>query len=152
MAITIVSYVCYSFKRQLWEGLHAFGLDSFKLALYSSLAGLSRDITSYTTENELPSAFGYTTGGQLADVQVPVLADNPTIEDPLNRAAIVDIEDVVWTDATFSARGALLYNSSKPGMPAVFVLDFLDNRIPNAGLFSVRFPAGSASAAILRTP
>ena len=150
--VEIASYVTYSLKRQLWEGLHNFGLDVFRLALYSSLSNLSRSTTGYTVINELPSAGGYITGGTVVDVHMPQLADSPTAADPMNKAAIVDMEDAVWTGADFSARGGLLYNSSKPGMPAVFVLDFLGDRIPNAGTFSVRFPAGSASNAVLRTP
>lgn len=152
MAVQIASYVCYSLKRQLWEGLHNFGLDQFRLALYSSLENLSPATTGYTIINELPSAFGYITGGQLVDVHMPQLADSPTASDPMNKAAIVDMEDAVWLSADFSARGGLLYNASKPGNPSVFVLDFLGDRIPNAGIFSVRFPAGSSSAAVLRTP
>jgi hypothetical protein len=152
MGVAIASYVCYSLKRQLWEGLHNFGLDEYKLALYSSLANLSRATTGYTVIDELPSAFGYETGGTLVDIHMPVLADNPTAADPLNKSAIVDMEDAIWLDASFSARGGLLYNSSKPGMPSVFVLDFLEDRIPNAGTFSVRFPGGDALHAVLRTP
>lgn len=138
----IGSFLCWSYKREVYEAVHDFRTDVFKLALYGPDADLKPDTTGYVTAGELPSLNGYAAGGKEV-AAVPRL---------LTSTGIVEIEDVTWTDATFSARGAMLYNSSKPGWPAVFVLDFGETRIPNAGTFTVQFPPADANNAILRTP
>src|SRR4029450_1990575 len=102
------SFLCLSFKRQLFEAMHNFNLDTFKLALYTSAAILTPDTTAYLSQDELPPLNGYVTGGQEINVNPPVLAGN---------VAMVDFDDVAWTNASFTARRALAYNVSKPGWP-----------------------------------
>src|SRR5262245_50663453 len=137
------SFVCSSFKRELFEGVHDFRSDIFKMALYGNDAILTPSTSTYTVDGELLPLQGYTAGGNQVVVLPPVLA---------GLVAYIDMENVSWPDASFTARGGLLYNSSKTGWPAVFVLDFEVDRIPNAGVFSVRFPVGDAKSAILRIP
>ena len=139
------SFLTWSFKRELYEGLHDFRVDVFKMALYSTVANLSPNATiGYTTDGELPALGGYTAGGKQTLAYAPRVTATGTV--------IVDFENVEWNPATFSARGGLLYNASKSGWPSVFVLDFQIDRIPNAGRFIIEFPAGNELSAILRTP
>jgi len=143
MANWVGSFVCLSFKREMFEGIHDFRSNIFKLALYTSDALLTPQTTAYQTQGEVLSLGGYTAGGKQATVYPPVVAGN---------AAFIDIDDVSWPDASFTARGGMLYNASKAGWPAVFVLDFQIDRVPNVGSFTVRFPTGDKDSAILRIP
>ena len=54
-----------------------------------------------------------------------------------------------WSTATITARGALIYNSSKSNK-AVAVLDFGTDKTSTAGNFTVQFPTADASLAIVR--
>jgi VCBS repeat-containing protein len=61
----------------------------------------------------------------------------------------LDFADISFTSATITARGALIYNSSKSNR-AVAVLDFGADKISTTGTFTVQFPAADASNAIVR--
>lgn len=64
--------------------------------------------------------------------------------------AILDFTtDPTWTSATITARGALIYNSSKTNK-AVCVLDFGSDITSTAGTFTVQFPAATAAAGLVR--
>lgn len=127
------SFTCLSFKRELFETVHNFKLDTFKLALYTDAAQLTPQTSNYEATGEVPAlANGYTAGGQMVTVIDPVVAQD--------GSAVIYFENVTWAGASFTARGGLVYNASKPLWPSVCVLDFGANRIPNAGNFVVRFP------------
>ena len=51
---------------------------------------------------------------------------------------------------TLTARGALIFNDSASGDPAVCVLDFGSDKSASSGDFTVVFPAADASNAIIR--
>jgi len=55
-----------------------------------------------------------------------------------------------FTGVTITARGALIYNDTATGDPAVAVLDFGGDKTASAGTFTIQFPAFTTSAAILR--
>jgi len=135
------SHLCLSFKRELFEGIHNFALDTFRLALYGDNAALSENTAGYTEAGELPPLGGYTTGGAAITVDAPLLVAG---------TALVPFETVVWSPASFRARGALCYNASRSGMPACFVLDFGATRESNGNLFAVQFPGPDPNAAIVR--
>jgi hypothetical protein len=135
------SFMCLSFKRELFEGIHNFALDTFRLSLYGDNAALNEYTTSYVGVGELPTLDGYTTGGAIITIDPPLLVD---------RTALVPFETVVWSPASFKARGALCYNDTKPGQPAVFVLDFGVLREANGNMFAVQFPGPDPNAAIVR--
>src|SRR6185295_1759618 len=111
MAITAA--VCNSFKQDVLNGVHQPG-DTYKIALYTSAASLSKSTTAYSATNEV-SGTGYSAGG-LALSGFTVGLDTDT--------AYIDwTTDPVWNPATLSARGALIYNASRSNK-AVAVLDF----------------------------
>lgn len=138
MAITTA--MCSSFKQELFEGVHDFTSHTFKMALYTSSATLGAATTAYSATNEV-SGTGYTAGGQALD--------NPTVT-LSGTTAFVDFDDETWAAATITARGALIYNDTAVGDPAVAVFDFGSDKISTAGDFVVSFPTADASNAIVR--
>ena len=138
MAITTA--MCSSFKEELLKGVHDFENDTFKMALYTSSATLDASTTAYTVTNEV-SGTGYTAGGQALDSPTVTLS---------GTTAFVDFADETWTTATITARGALIYNSTAAGNPAVAVFDFGADKTSTAGNFVVQFPTADASNAVIR--
>ncbi len=138
----ITQALCSSFKAELAKGIHDFTAstgDTFKIALYVSGATMNANTTTYSTSFEIAGT-GYTLGGAALTSTTPYLS---------GATAIIDFADVTWTDATFTARGAMIYNSTKANR-AVMILDFGSDRTVSSGTFTITFPAPDASSAILR--
>ena len=140
MAITQTT--CTSFKKELLEAVHDFTSHTFKIALYSDSATLGASTTAYSTSNEITNTSGtaYTAGGKALTTIAPTSS---------GTVAFVDFENVSWTSASFTVRGALIYNSSSSNK-AVAVLDFGSNRVVSGDTFEVQFPVSSATTAIIR--
>lgn len=139
MAIT--QEVCNSFKVELLQGIHNFlaAGDTFKVALYLNAATLNKTTTVYSASNE-SSGTGYTAGGE------DLTSTDPALD---NDVAVCDFADVQWTGASFTARGCLIYNSSKANR-AVAPYDFGSDKVVSNGTFSLVFPAADESNAIMR--
>ena len=141
MAIT--QAMCVSFKKELMEAKHNFlnsGGNTFNLALYTSSASLDQDTTAYTTSNEV-SGTNYTAkGASLTRV-------DPTTS---GTTAFTDFSDLTFSNVTITARGALIFNDSASGDPAVCVLNFGSDKSASSGDFTIVFPAAAASTAIIR--
>ena len=127
-----------SFKEELYEAIHNFTTDTFKIALYTANANLGAGTLIYTTDNEVVGT-GYTAGGNTL-TNVTVLTSDTT--------AYLDFDDVVWNPAVFTARGALIYNTSLSNL-AVAVLDFGADKTTTT-TFTVQTPANTATAALIR--
>jgi hypothetical protein len=124
-----------SFKADLLKAVHDFNTDTFKLALYLATADLGANTTVYTASGET-SGTGYTAGGNtLTGVSV-------------NDAGFVLFSNTSWNPAVFTARGALIYNSSKSNK-AVAVLDFGSDKTAT-NTFLVQMPANTATSALIR--
>jgi len=136
MAITQTT--CTSFKVELLTGTHNFSSDTFKVALYTGDATLGADTTAYSATNEV-SATGYTAGGNTLTVST-----TPTSSSTIAYASFANTS---WSSA-LTARGALIYNSSKSNK-AVAVLDFGADKT-SSGTFTVTFPTADATSAIIR--
>lgn len=137
MAIT--QGMASSFKQELLQGTHVIGTDVLKIALFTSAATLSAATTAYAATNEA-SGTGYTAGGNtLGGTSVSLTG----------TTAFVSFADSTWVTASITARGALIYNSSKSNK-AIAVLDFGADRTSLAGNFTVQFPANDATNAIVR--
>lgn len=141
--MAIVQAITDSFKKALLDGVHDLdtGGNTFKLALYTSSANLSAATTSYTTNAEIPATGQYQTGGGALTQQQTSVASG---------TAIVTFANLSFTGVTLTARGALIYNDTAAGDPAVCVLDFGNDKVATAGTFTIQFPAFTTSAAILR--
>ena len=140
MAIT--QAMTTSFKQELMEGVHDFTTHTFKIALYTSSATLGATTTAYSATNEV-SGTGYTAGGNTLTVTGGAVSTSGT-------TAYIDFADTTWSSATITARGAVIYNSTAAGNPAVAVLDFGADKTSTAGDFTVSFPTADASNAIVR--
>ena len=128
-----------SFKVELFGGIQDLDTDTIKIALFTSLATLGAATTAYSTTNEVVGT-GYVAGGN-------TLA-GATISSS-GTTAFVDFSDTTWTSATITARGALIYNSSKANR-AIAILDFGADKTSTAGDFTVQMPAADASNALIR--
>ena len=138
--MAIAQAMCSSFKPEILGGIHDLDTDVIKIALYTSSATLGAATTAYTATNEVATAGGYTAGG--IQLTSPVISLDGT-------TGICDFADATWAAATITARGALIYNSSKSNK-AIAVLDFGSDKISTAGNFTVIMPAAAAATAIIR--
>jgi len=118
--------------------LQALSTGTLKMALYTANADLGAGTLVYTTANEVVGT-GYTAGGNVI-TGVTVLTSDTT--------AYLDFNDVVWNPAGFTARGALIYNTSL-GNLAVAVLDFGADKTTTT-TFTVQVPANTATSALIR--
>lgn len=144
--LAITQALTTTFKVQLLKGLHDFsaaGGHTFKIALYTSAADLGASTTDYTATNEVVGT-GYVAGGAtLTNVEPSATG----------TTALLDFDNVPWVSASFTARGALIYNTTTGGgatTDSVAVLDFGADRTVSSGTFTVTFPAADASSAIIR--
>ena len=137
MAISQV--LCTSFKKELLEGTHNFGSHGFKIALYTDAATLNADTTVYSTDNEV-SGTGYSAGGEVITATTVSSGDG---------VGFVNFSNATWASSSFTARGALIYNTSA-GNKAVMTLNFGDNKTSNNSTFTVGMPANTSTTALIR--
>jgi hypothetical protein len=137
----IVQTQCTVFKVNLLKGLENFNTGSpytYKIALYNANADLDATTTVYTTQNEVTGT-GYTAGGS---------ALTPTVPTSSNVTAFINFANVTWPSSSFTARGALIYNSNTSA--AVAVLNFGSDKTVSNQTFTVTFPASTADTAVIR--
>lgn len=160
MAIT--QSMCTSFKAEILLGVHDFrpsgdtGADTFKLALYTSTATLDANTTSYTSSDEVSSSgTNYTAGGGTL-TNLGVTTSNGTSS---TGTGFVDFGDLTFANATITARGALIYNTTPSANSnantsltnaAVCVLDFGGDKTATNGDFTIIFPTATNTTAIVR--
>ena len=140
--MSITQAMCTSFKKELLTATHDFTAASnvFKLALYTSSATLDASTTAYTATNEV-SGTGYTAKGSFLTSVTPTSS---------GTTAFTDFNDLTFSSASITARGALIYNEAATGDPSVCVLDFGADKTSTAGDFTITFPTADASNAIIR--
>jgi len=141
--MAISQALCTSFKKELMTATHNFTNSSgntFKLALFTSDASLGASTTAYSTSNEA-SGTNYTAGGAALTNVTPTTS---------GTTALTDFSDLTFSTATVTANGALIYNDSASGDPAVAVLAFGGDKTSTAGDFTIQFPTADASNAIIR--
>lgn len=130
------------FKLNLLKALENFAVGTpytYKIALYNALADLNSDTTTYTTVNEVTGT-GYTAGGLSLTIIPPNFSNT-------DQTAFVSFLPAIWNPASFTTRGALIYNSTTGA--AVCVLNFGSDKV-TTGTFTVQFPTASATDAIIR--
>jgi hypothetical protein len=138
--MAIIQTQCTVFKKNLLSALENFTLSSsyvYKIALYTANATLDETTIAYSTNNEVVGN-GYTAGGRTLVVIPPAYSGS---------TAYVSFNDVTWSPASFTTRGALIYNSTTGA--AVAVLNFGSDKTA-ANSFTVTFPTADASNAIIR--
>jgi len=146
--MAIVQSATTSFKVELPQGVHNFGPtspDTFKIALYTGAASINQTTTVYTTSNEVVGP-GYTAGGNTLTITTTPTASNNSAGIP---TAYFSFANTTWSGATFTARGALVYNVTKANR-SVIVLDFGSDKTVNNDTFQIIFPTADANSAIVR--
>ena len=132
-----------AFKQNLLSGLENFAVGTpytYKIALYDALANLDSSTTAYSATNEITGS-GYVAGGQTLTI-IPPNSNNSAY------TAWVSFQDVTWNPASFTCRGALIYNATTGA--AVCVLNFGSDKTA-VNTFTVTFPTADATNAIIRT-
>jgi len=143
MAITTA--MCNSFKQELLRGEHDLDNHTLKVALIKDTPtgtyGAATTNYSDITDN-LDEATGtnYPAGGQALD--------SPTVS-LSGGVAYVDFADEVFSNATVSADGAIIYNSSVSDK-AIAVFDFDGTVTSTSGDFTIVFPTNDSSSAVIR--
>ena len=141
------NFMCTSFKQGVLQAQHDFTASTghtFKLALYDNNASFTAATTDYTATNEV-SGTGYSAGGGTLTNVTPTTS---------GTTAFADFDDLTFSTATITARGALIYNTTTAGgsstTDSVVVLDFGADKTSTAGDFTIVFPTADASNAIIR--
>ena len=135
------------FKKDVLLGDHHLDSDLIFIALYTSSASLGADTDAYTTTGEITNASGsaYVAGGV-------ALGTKSVIEN--GTSGCFDAADPEWTNASFTANGALIYNktlyTADNDRGAIAVLAFGGDFTVAGGTFKIVFPAQTASNAIIR--
>ena len=125
------------------SGIHAIRICA-STASYYKIGAAPVATTAFTATNEVPDSGAYVSGGgDLTRV-------SPTIG---GTTAFTDFADISFSDATITARGAMIYNSTPAHTytnPTVAILDFGSDKTSTAGTFTVQFPTADAANAVLR--
>jgi hypothetical protein len=146
--MTIAQTATTSFKVELLQAIHSFGPtspDTFKIALYTAASTIGPTTTVYTTTAEVVGT-GYTAGGNTLVISTSPTSGNNAASVP---TAFVSFSNTSWTSASFTARGALIYNSTE-GNKSVAVLDFGADKTVSNDTFQIIFPTADATSAIVR--
>jgi hypothetical protein len=148
--MTIAQTATTSFKVELPQGIHNFGPtspDTFKIALYTAAATLDASTTIYdpAAVGQVTGA-GYTAGGNTLTISVTPVAANNSAGMPTSYWSFANTS---WTGASFTARGALIYNATE-GNKSVAVLDFGSDKTVSNTTFQIVFPTPDANSAIVR--
>jgi hypothetical protein len=136
----IVQTQTTSFKAELYEGIHDLIDDTIKIALFNANADLTASTTVYSTNQEVTGT-GYTAGGNTL-TGATVRSSGTT--------AYVSFDNTSWSSASFTSRGALIYNSSKANR-SVAVLNFGSDKIVANGTLTIEFPTNDVTSAIIRS-
>jgi hypothetical protein len=121
--------------------LHNGTGNTFKLALYDNNAAFDASTTAYTASDEVGASGTYSAGGGALTNVTPTSS---------GTTAFTDFADISFTSATITAYGALIYNDTAAGDPAVCVLDFSGAKTSTNGTFTIIFPTADSTSAIIR--
>mgnify|MGYP001294295784 FL=1 len=148
--MAISSAICTSFKQEILVGTHNLTASSghtFKIALFTSSASLGAGTTAYSTSNEISNTSGsaYSAGGATLTNSGVSLS---------STTAFTDFSDVTYSSASFTANGAMIYNTTTNGgsstTDAVAIIAFGGDKTASNGTFKIEFPTADASNAIIR--
>jgi hypothetical protein len=138
--MAIIQTQTTSFKAELYQAIHNLTTDTLKIALYTGNASLDASTTAYSSTNEVTGT-GYTAGG----VTITGVTVNSS-----GYTAYVSFNNPSWSSASFTARAALIYNSSKANR-SIAVLDFGSNKTVSSNTFLITLPTNNASDALIRS-
>jgi len=137
------NFMCTSFKVELMTATHNFTNstgNTFNIAMYDNNASFTAATTAYTATDEVTGTAYVAKGNTLVNV-------TPT---STGTTAFTDFGDSTWSTSTITARGAMIFNDTASGDPSVVILDFGSDKSSSAGDFTIVFPTGDSTSAIIR--
>ena len=137
------NFMCTSFKVEILKAVHNFTLstgNTFNIAMYDNNASFTAATTAYTATDEVTGTAYVAKGNTLVNV-------TPT---STSTTAFTDFGDSTWSSSTITARGAMIFNDTASGDPSVIILDFGSDKSSSSGDFTIVFPTGDSTSAIIR--
>ena len=135
-----------SFKQEMLQAGQNLATDTLRMALYTAFSDIGPLTTVYTTSNEVTGT-GYTAGG----VTITGVTITTDTTGPNAGTVYVDFNNVAWPGASFVARGALIYNTTRSNK-SVAVLDFGSDKTFTSANNTVTLPVNTATTALIRFP
>ena len=135
--------MCTSFKVELMTATHDFTNstgNTFNIAMYDNNSSFTAATTAYTATDEVSGTAYVAKGNTLVNV-------TPTSS---STTAYTDFGDSTWSSSTITARGAMIFNDTASGDPSVVILDFGSDKSSSSGDFTIVFPTGDSTSAIIR--
>lgn len=138
--------ICYSYRLEQKQGIHAFGTDVLKMALFTSSSNIGPGTSSYSSLGECSGA-GYNTGGNI----LTIASTYPKLVSDGNGGytVVTDIDDLTYSSITTTTRGGLIYNASKDNR-AIAVIDFGQDVVVDGDLI-ITWPLPTIASAIMRS-
>lgn len=136
--MAISSAVCDSYCQEILRGVHQ-ETDDYYIAVYQPSATLSRATTVYAATGEVANTGDYVAGGQLLVGFTVGLVGTTSYIDWTT--------DPQWSNVTFSAAGALVYNATR-GNKACTVLTWSPVANPAGVPFVINLLPPGADATI----
>jgi hypothetical protein len=136
-----------SFKQEMLQAGQNLATDTLRMALYTAFSDIGQLTTVYTAANEVPTGNGYTAGG----VVITGVTISTQTTGPNAGTVYVNFNNVSWPGANFTARGALIYNTTRSNK-SVAVLDFGSDKTFTSTNNTVTMPANTATTALIRFP
>lgn len=135
-----------SFKQEMLQAGQNLATNTLKMALYTAFSDIGPLTTAYTATNEVTGT-GYTAGGVVM-TGVTINTESSGVD---SGTVYVDFNNVSWPGASFTARGALIYNVTQSNK-SVAVLDFGSDKIFSSVSNTVVMPENTATTALIRFP
>ena len=127
------------YKLDVLQGVHV-AADVYKIALYTSAAVLDATTATYTATGEVVGT-GYTAGGQTLVGYNALTSGTKGILDWTTNPS--------WPAASITARGAMIYNSTKANK-VVLIMDFGTDKTSTDDTFTVTLPTPDAITGLIR--
>lgn len=133
----MASAVYNNFKKNIMNGSIDLDTDTIKVALVTSSYSPNIDTDEFFSDvtNEVAGA-GYDAGGK-------ALANKVVTEDTTDDEGVFSADPVIWTTATITATGAVIYKATGDSStsPLICYIDFAATKISTAGTFTITWDA-----------
>lgn len=131
----MTSFVYNQFKSEVMKGTYNLdnGGDTLKCGLLDNTATPSESSTGWSgVSGDEVSGTGYTAGGE-------TLSSQAITQDDTNNYGVFDAGDVSWTNASFTARYAVIYDDTPttPADPLICLIDFGSDKTVTSGTFTI---------------